>query len=78
MGIEDTKVYAYCKQRFGKAEDWPEILENLDEVYHTGIIGNKEQHRAVEDVPLIHAFVWNKSPHGDHYWRNLYGRIVND
>lgn len=74
MGIEDTKTYAYCKQRFCKAEDWPEILENLDEVYHTGAIGNKEQHHAIKDGPLSNAFIWRNSPQGHNYWERLNAR----
>ena len=74
MGIEDTKTYFYCKKRFGKDKDWPEILENLDEVYHTGIIGNKEQHHDVVDGPLINAFIWANSPQGHHYWNRLNAR----
>lgn len=74
MGIEDTQVYAYCKQRFDKDGDWPEILENLDEVYHTGLIGRFPY----EDGPLITAFNWQVSPQTENYWYNLYLRKYND
>lgn len=71
MGIENTKTYFYCKKRFGNDEDWPEILENLDEVYHTGIIGNKHNNDGVEDGPLHKAFIWANSPQGHNYWARL-------
>lgn len=74
MGIEDTKTYDYCKKRYGNDEDWPEILENLDEVYHTGAIGKFPY----ADCSLITAFDWSLSPQSEGYWSNLYFRKQND
>ena len=74
MGIEDTKTYLYCKKRYGNDEDWPEILENLDEVYHTGAIGRFPY----EDGSLIRAFNWNLAPQPEGYWAHLYLREQND
>lgn len=65
---EEDNIYIYCKERLGHREDWPEILENLDDVSNTPNCGFDRNSRNID-----HAFVWASTNQGNAYWSQLHG-----
>ncbi len=65
---EEDRIYIYCKERLGHREDWPEILENLDDVSNTPDCGYEKDGRDID-----HAFVWAATNQGSAYWNRLDG-----
>ena len=63
---EEYNIYIYCKERLGHREDWPEILENLDDVSNTPNCGFDKNARNID-----HAFLWASTNQGSEYWNNL-------
>lgn len=68
---EEDNIYIYCKERLGHREDWPEILENLDDASNTPDCDFDKDGR-----DLNSAFTWKKTNQVDDYWYNLYQEAV--
>lgn len=64
---EEDPIYIYCKERLGHREDWPEILENLDDVSNTPDCGYDKNGRDID-----RAFIWESTNQGYEYWNQLY------
>lgn len=63
---EEDRIYIYCKERLGHRKDWPEILENLDDVSNTPDCGFNKNARSID-----HSFIWESTNQGYAYWSLL-------
>lgn len=63
---EEDRIYIYCKERLGHREDWPEILENLDDAANTPYC---EYNKNGTDIDR--AFIWHRTNQGSEYWNQL-------
>ena len=63
---ENNPIYIYCKERLGHREDWPEILENLDDVSNTPACEFNKNARSID-----HSFIWESTNQGYAYWSLL-------
>lgn len=64
---EEDPIYIYCKERLGHREDWPEILENLDDISNT-----PDCEFDKDGIDIDRAFVWVMTNQGHDYWRQLH------
>lgn len=69
---EEDNIYIYCKERLGHREDWPEILENLDDASNTPACGFNKDSRNLD-----RAFVWAMTNQDHAYWSNLHREADN-
>ena len=66
MISEEDRIYIYCKERLGHREDWPEILENLDDVSNTPVCEFNKNARSIDQ-----SFTWESTNQGYEYWIQL-------